>query len=208
LLYGIWYKMKDEDIYYFFRKAQSESKGRGFRLPKDFESHLQNRFTVKNRESLIMVTGFFNTKWENVDPFRYFQCGFELLKTFSYINFFDPRVMRLYIQKDKNIKRELSNCKREITNSVVFVKKYMKNNNIITFNDYTQITNGNRSIIVKHYTQNKVSKFFVVWMIVLGKISLSDNDVAWIPYISDQYREIRVKLDEIGPFLRKIQRKL
>ena len=29
------------DIYYNFRKAQSESKGRGFRMPKDFDAHLE-----------------------------------------------------------------------------------------------------------------------------------------------------------------------
>lgn len=201
--------MDAENVYYFFRKAQAESKGRGFRLPKDFETHLKNRFTDKNREALLLVTDFFNTKWENVDPLRYFQCGFELLKTFSYTKFFDPRVMRLYIQKDKNIKREMSNCKKEITESVVFVKKYMKRNNIIMFSDYImKSSKDNRKIVIKHYLDNKVSKFFIVWMMKRGKLSISDNDRAFMPYISDQYREIRVKLDEIGPFLRKVERKL
>lgn len=200
--------MSPEDIYYFFRKAQSENKGRGFRMPKDFESHLEKKFSKKNREALVMATGFFSTKWENVDPYRYFQCGFELLKTFSYINFFDPRVMRLYVQKDKNIKRESSDYKKDIVRSVTFIKKYMKMNNIIMFDDYLKITHENRKIIIKHYLANKISKFFIVWLMTLGKISLSDSDIAFMPYISDQYREIRVKLDDIGPFLRKIKGKL
>ena len=200
--------MKPEQVYYYFRKAQSEFKNRGFRLPKDFESHLQNRFTVKNRESLLLVTDFFNTKWENVDPYRYFQCGFEILKTFSYVNFFDPRVMRLYIQKDKNLKRDLSNCKKEIIDSIIFVKKYMKKHNIVMFSDYLQAMNGSRSVVVKHYVENTVSKFFIVWLMIMGKLVISDSDKAFMPYISDQYREIRVKLDEIGSFLRKIRRKL
>jgi len=200
--------MSPENIYYFFRKAQSENKGRGFRMPKDFESHLEKKFSKKNREALLMATGCFSTKWENVDPYRYFQCGFELLKTFSYINFFDPRVMRLYIQKDKNIKRESSNYKQEITKSITFVKKYMVKHNIIMFSDYLQLTDGERRVITKHYIANKISKFFIVWLMVLGKLSLSDGDIAFMPYISDQYREIRVKLDEIGPFLRKIKGRL
>ena len=200
--------MNPENVYYFFRKAQSDVKGRGFRMPKDFESHLQNKFSKKNREALLMVTGFFSTKWENVDPYRYFQSGFELLKTFSYINFFDPRVMRLYIQKDKNIKRESSDYKKEIVQSVVFVGNYMRKNNIIMFSDYLQKKDGNRRIITKHYIANKISKFFIVWLMVLGKLSLSDSDIAFMPYISDQYRDIRVKLDEIGPFLRKIKGRL
>jgi len=200
--------MSPENIYYFFRKAQSENKGRGFRMPKDFESHLEKKFSKKNREALLMATGCFSTKWENVDPYRYFQCGFELLKTFSYINFFDPRVMRLYIQKDKNIKRESSNYKQEITKSITFVKKYMKKHNIIMFSDYLRLTDGERRVITKHYIANKISKFFIVWLMVLGKLSLSDGHIAFMPYISDQYREIRVKLDEIGPFLRKIKGRL
>ena len=200
--------MNLENVYYFFRKAQSEKKGRGFRMPKDFESHLNNKFSKKNREALIMSTGFFSTKWENVDPYRYFQCGFELLKTFSYVNFFDPRVMRLYIQKDKNIKRESSNYKKDIVNSITFIKKHMKRNNIIMFDDYINFTHQNRRIIIKHYLDNKVSKFFIVWLMVLGRLKLSDSDIAFMPYITDQYREIRVKLDEIGPFLRKIKGRL
>ena len=200
--------MIPENVYYFFRKAQSESKGRGFRMPKDFESHLQNKFSKKNREALLLVTGFFSTKWENVDPYRYFQCGFELLKTFSYVNFFDLRIMRLYVQKDKNIKRESSNCKKEITQSIDFVNNYMRKNNIIMFSDYVNKTEENRKVIIKHYLANRVSKFFIVWIMVLGKLSLSDSDLAFMPYISDQYREIRVKLDEISPFLRKVKGRL
>ena len=200
--------MIPENVYYFFRKAQSESKGRGFRMPKDFESHLQNKFSKKNREALLLVTGFFSTKWENVDPYRYFQCGFELLKTFSYVNFFDLRIMRLYVQKDKNIKRESSNCKKEITQSIVFVNNYMRKNKIIMFSDYVNKTEENRKVIIKHYLANRVSKFFIVWIMVLGKLSLSDSDLAFMPYISDQYREIRVKLDEISPFLRKLKGRL
>ena len=200
--------MKEEQIYYYFRKAQSESKNRGFRMPKDFESHFQNRFTDKNRESLSLVTKFFMTKWGNIDPYRYFQCGFELLKTFSYINFFDPRVIKLYVQKDKNIKRESSNCKKEITQSVVFIRNYMRKNNIIMFDDYITLEKNGRKVIIDHYLNNNVSKFFIVWMMVGGKLSLSDTDIAFIPYISDQYRDIRVKLEEIGPFLRKVKGRL
>ena len=200
--------MNPENIYYFFRKAQSETKGRGFRMPKDFELHLKNKFSKKNREALLMAAKFFSTKWTNVDPYRYFQCGFELLKTFSYVNFFDQRVMRLYIQKDKNMKRESSDYKKKIVESVAFIKKYMKMNNIIMFDDYLRVTHENRKIIVEHYLKNKISKYFIVWMMISGRLSLSDSDIAFMPYISDQYREIRVQLKEIDSFLRKIKTKL
>lgn len=200
--------MNAENVYYYFRKAQSESKNRGFRMPKDFESHLENKFNKKNREFLLKITDAFNTKWGNVDPYRYFQCGFELLKTFSYLNFFDKRVLNLYIQRDKNIKREMSDCKKEIVNSIIFIKNYMKENEIVSISDYFELKENYQKIIVNHYLKNRVSKFFIVWMMVIGKLKFSDGELAFMPYISDQYREIRVKLDEMGEFLRKIQRKL
>lgn len=202
--------MDPEDIYYYFRKAQANSKNRGFRMPKDFESHLEKRFSIKNKEYLLKATDYFNTKWNNIDPYVYFKCGFELLKTFSYINFFDPRVIRLYIQRDKNTKRELSNCKKEIAQSVVFIRNYMNKNGIIIFDDYINKTVENKKIIVTHYLKNKVSKFFIVWMLKIGKLYLSDSEISFMPYISDQYREIRLILetDDIRSFLRKVKSRL
>jgi len=65
--------MNEEQVYYYFRKAQSETKNRGFRLPKDFETHLNKKFSKANREALILVTKYFNTKWENIDVYKYMQ---------------------------------------------------------------------------------------------------------------------------------------
>lgn len=191
------------DIYYHFRRAQSESKGRGFRMPKDFDAHLEKKFTAKNREALILVTKFFNVKWKNVEPYRYFQCGFELFKTFSYLKFFDIRVLRLYIEKDKNIKREMMSNKTDIVNSVKFIKKYMDDNQLFMFRDYLDSKNGRQRIVVDHYIKNNVDKFTLVWLVKTGKLVLTDDDRAYMPYIVQQYREICDELIEVNAFIRK-----
>ena len=196
------------DIYYNFRKVQSETKDRGFRMPKDFESHLERKFSEKNREALLLVTKYFNTKWNNVNPYRYFQCGFELFKTFSYMKFFDPRVMRLYVQRDKNLKREMDVNKRAIIDSVKFVKLYMKEKNLHILRDYLNLKDGYKKLIITHYAQGHIDKYFLVWLIKTGKLVLNDDDRACMTYIVHQYREIGDKLSDINGFMRKVSEKL
>lgn len=200
--------MNIEQVYYFFRKAQSETKGRGFRMPKDFVSHINNKFSVKNREALVLATKYFNTKWSNIDVYKYMQCGFELFKTFSYLKFFDKRVLNLYIVKDKNLKREMRINKKEIIKSVKFVKHFMIENNIDSISSYCNLTDGNQKVIIKHYIHNKVDKFFLVWLIKIGFLYLNDNDRSYIPYIISQYREILVKNEDILDFFNKLKRSL
>ena len=102
------------DIYRQFRRAQAHKNNRGYRMPKDFDKHFSTKMSEKNREALTLATKFFNTKWHNIDPYRFFECGFELFKTFSYTQFFDPRVINLYVTRDKNHKRELKVSKQEM----------------------------------------------------------------------------------------------
>ena len=177
-------------------------------MPKDFESHLNRKFSKKNREALILITKYFNTKWDNIDVYKYMQCGFEILKTFSYVKFFDKRVMNLYIVKDKNLKRKMNLNKKEIIKSAKFVKKYMNDNNIFYFKDYCSVTIDNKKQIIYHYIHNKIDKFFFVWAIKIGYLYLNDTDRSQIPYIITQYREILAEIDDINGFFNKIKRVL
>jgi len=187
------------DIYIEFRRAQSSASNRGFRIPKDFEAHLNKKMPKKNREALILATNFFNTKWMNVNPYNYFECGFELLKSFTYIQFFDQRVMNLYKTKDKNHKREMEIDKDDLKGSIEFVKNWISKyeDDILDLRGYCSLREGGRSKVVDHYLQNKVDKYFVVYMINKGYLRLTDEDRALIPYIVDQYRECLIKLKEM-----------
>ena len=119
------------------------------------------------------------------------------------MKFFDVRVLRLYIEKDKNIKREMSIHKNTIVDSIKFIKKYMSKNNIFMFRDYLEKRNGKQRVIVDHYMKNNVDKFALVWLIKNGKIILTDDDRAYMPYIVQQYREICNEIEGISGFIRK-----
>ena len=67
-----------ENIYYCFRKAQADFNNRGFRMPNDFEKFFYSKFGKPNREALNKITGRFLTMWQNIDPEKYFLCGFEM----------------------------------------------------------------------------------------------------------------------------------
>ena len=185
------------DIYRFFRMAQAQSKNRPWRMPKDFDNHIAKKMSSSNREALTLVTSYFNTKWSNVDSLDFFLCGFEILKTFSYKNFFDKRVMNLYIIKDKNRKREMEINKSSIKNSLTFIKEYIEKNNIKSIKQYGLIKNGNICLATDHYIKNKIDKYFFVKLIDSGVVSLTDDDRSLIPYIVEQYREILSVLNNI-----------
>jgi uncharacterized membrane protein YdfJ with MMPL/SSD domain len=71
------------------------------------------------------------------------------------------------------------------------------------FDDYLAKKDGNRRVVIDHYMQNKVDKFLIVYLIKTGKLSLTDNDRAYMPYVVQQFREISEKVNEINGFLRK-----
>jgi hypothetical protein len=114
------------DIYKIYRKRQGETKGSGYRLPKDWESHYKNKMTSENKLQLDTLTGWFNTKWNNIDPETYFSIGFELFKLrFTYHHFLNKKVLLHYIQKDKMMKRETGLLHDDIKKSVDFVKNFI-----------------------------------------------------------------------------------
>ena len=199
--------MEPIDIYYFFRKAQSESKGVGFRMPKNFDQHLEKKFSIKNKEALLMATKFFNTKWVNIDVYKFMKCGFELFKTFTYVKFFDTRVINFYIERDKNLKREMTFNKDLIVKSVKFVKRYLKENSI-TLSDYCKQQEGHTKVIVNHYISNNIDKYFFSWLVNRGILKLNDDDRLKIPYIVCNYREIVDKINDINGFMDKIKQML
>lgn len=56
-----WYDMavsldKIKYIYECFRKAQAFSKSRGYRLPKDFEKHFNEKMAKRHKEILIKIS--------------------------------------------------------------------------------------------------------------------------------------------------------
>jgi len=191
-----------ENIYYYYRKAQSSIKGKGFRMPKNFEEHFNKRMNSLTRESLRKATRYFNTKWSNIDPYNYFLCGFEVYKTFSYNKFFDEKILNLYIRRSNIKKREMVIKKKQMEKSVALLALYMKKFEISTLRGLCSKINGEGNhAIINLYIKDKIDKFTVCWLIMRGYLKLNDNDMAVIPYISEQYRNVTDVLKEINGFV-------
>ena len=156
-----------------------------------------------------MLARRFITRWQRVDPAMYFDCGFEIYKlNFYYGNFLAPIILKLYINKDKHQKRDISFNKKNIFESAKYIKHFMRLNNITSFVVYCHTIVDNIHLPVKHYLDNKIDGFFLTWLMYSKAVMLSEDEKALIPYVLQNYRENIVKLTDLNSFLKKVREKL
>ena len=196
-----------ESIYRVFLKSQADYNNRGYRMPKDFEKHFNTRFKEVNKKALIKITGWFLTKWLNIDPYDYFMCGFDLYeKKFTYVKFFKDNILVLYKTRYKNKKRDIKITKKGLAESAIFVKKWMITNKA-TLNEYIHKRDGHLGLAVDHYLKDKIDASFFVLLIEKGMI-LTDMDRSQVPYIQEKFRKIKFGLNDIKDFIKKLEEKL
>jgi hypothetical protein len=152
----------------------------------------------RNREALEMATGHFNTIWRNIAPERFFQCGFELFKkNFTYTKFFDRRILRLYIERDKIIKREWDLNLIGIKKSIEFIKGYMRirphREDLSMIKQYCLFREG-ESMPIRHFIENNIDKFTVSWLIGKHYLVLTDEERMVVPLIVQNYNLYHTKL--------------
>ena len=144
--------ISEMDVYRAFRSVQSSRLGKGYRMPKDWEIFYTNRLSANQQKNLTRSSKYFTTVWNDIDIIRYMECGFELFPKFSYHMFFNEQVMKLYIVRDKIIKNEMMNIKKDIITSSKFVYQYMRDEtNINLFVEYCNLVVENRHLIITHY---------------------------------------------------------
>ncbi len=113
--------------------------------------------TPKNQEILNNITDYFNTKWQNINPYEYFYIGFNLFKSFNYNMFFHDDIIKTYIQHQKQLHRKSFN-KEIFTNSLNYTKQY---------NDYLLMKNNYTYIFINDYIQNKIDKYTIIYLLSL-----------------------------------------
>lgn len=201
------------DIYCLYRKVQSRVKERGYRLPKDWDSHFNNKLKDNQRENLQKLTDFFNTKWQNIDPERYFEAGFQIYKNFTYHQFFDKKVIEMYKRLDKLQKRDIEASKKSIIDNVKYVLTQIEDDDKLQMwgplKCYSRIKDSEYiSKPINDYIDNKISTVFLTWLIYERMFVISDVERAMIPYVTENYREIIAQLREMNQFLTKLKRKI
>lgn len=199
------------DIYCIYRQAQADVNNRGYRLPKDWKSHWENKFNKTQKENLQKITDYFNTKWSDIDPYRYFKAGFEIYKNFTYHQFLDKKVVEMYKRLDKLEKRKLDASKKAITESVKYVIKEMEDidtNSVGPLRYYCRMKEDGLSKPIKDYIDNKVSTPFVTWLIYERYLILPDTERSMIPFVTSNYRNLVANLNNINSFLQQMKRKV
>jgi len=197
----------NQDIYNIFRRCQGKTRNSGYRLPKNWEEHYNNKMSKENKEQLDKLTLFLNTKWNNIDPERYLSLGFELYgMRFTYRKFLDRKVLLHYIQQDKLTKREVGMVQEEIKSSVSFVKQYINGSSRGSkLLRYCNEKDGMFGVPVKHYLNNKITKSFMIILIWYGYYTPTQEELNLMPYVNAHYREVANKFDDsIRELLRDI----
>ena len=195
----------EKDIYQIFRRVQSKVKNRPYKMPKDWEKHWETKFKSMQRETIRKMLRYSLTTWQDIDLYEYFSCGFELWKSFSYHQWFHTAVINLYIQKSKNRKRLEVNIKKILVESGKFVKQYCSENDIKSLKEYARIQDGFRLLCITHYLQDKISKWFLAFLIY-KKYAPPFSRESWerIPEINENFDNIRRDLRDLGSFLDKL----
>jgi hypothetical protein len=201
--------MEIEDVYSTYRKIQSIYKNKPYRIPKDIKSHIDNKMSKPNRENIVKLTHFFNTKWKDISIDRYFESGFELFgENFSYNNFFSDKIIKYYIQIDKNKKRNIEISKKEIIESFKYIKLLAKEKNYTEKNIvswYCKLFNSTNYIhgAVEDYLKNKIDKLLITYFIYYKHLKLSEEDRQKIPYIIEKWREHVSSMRDIESLIKK-----
>jgi len=187
---------KIQEIYNMFRKCQGRFKNCGYKLPKNWEHHYKNKMSTENKLNLEQITTFFNTKWSNIDPEKYFDIGFDLFgKTFSYKRFFDVKILRHYIVKDKAKKLEEEEIEKNIINDLKYVSRLFDKKDSSNFSKillYCNQIEDDLPLPVKHYIENKISKVFIIALLKMKILKCDSLELSKMPYVRASYHSIDI----------------
>lgn len=197
--------LDEQDIYICFRTVQGSVLNRPYRIPKDWNNHFENKMKPEQRETLRKMKRYLATTWSNVDLEKYFMCGFELYKGFSYHQFFNPQVINLYITKQKNLKRKCSNIKADFVESAKYVKKKMIELKINTLKEYCGLKNGFQYLAVEDYIKGKINQYFFGYLIYSGCLSRNVFDDDQIQEIVQKWSNLRNEIIDNISFFKKVK---
>lgn len=197
-----------EDTYYKFKKAS----GKPFRQIKNFEKYVDG-LSDNNKYNLILITKYFETKWSNIDKYKYFETGFKLYNSrFSYHKFFDPKILDLYIEIDKSKKLNEKLSKENIIKSIKFAINYLKhtsdyNKNMSLLVQYSNLMDGKLPCPIKHYLNGNICAYFLVYLINKGYFK-ANNYETYISNINSKFYELSCNINQLKDFFVKIEEKL
>lgn len=181
--------LTEENIYRAFRQEQSKYLGRPYRLPKSWDQFFA-KLAPERKGPIKTITLFFNTRWSNIDPRAYFQAGFKVFgNSFSYHKFFDRKIIELYINEDRAIKREVEGVADDLINSIEYIKSLLPDAPVSRLTRYVNMFDGQRPKAISDYLANRIGKYFLVYLVKEGYVSLRSEQRGQLVYIDKQYNK-------------------
>lgn len=181
-----------EDVYVAYRIEKSKYLKKDYKEQKNLPKYLE---TIKKKspdsyKALEYFTLLLNTKFQNINMNLYFSCGFEIFKGMFYPpHFNDERILKLYIRKDKERKRNYIFDKNDVLKGFIFIKQYLIEHNI-SLKEYCELKDGGIYKILQHYQLDAINSNILVFLIMKKYINLSELEPEYITYISTRYNEI------------------
>ena len=197
----------EEDVYVAYRRAKSLQSGKGFRLPKHWDTFFVDKMSQKNREYLTRAAGFFNTTWSNVNLDKYMSCGAELYKTFSYHMFLRPNILTHYIEKDKIQKRKVQADILLIDASFNYIIGYLRSEKMGS-RDYTdlefycKLKEGDKKSIVGDYLSGHIDSVLLTYCIYYKYIKLTDIEREYCYNVVNRYRDFLQQMFDVEDFIK------
>ncbi len=185
----------EEDVYVCYRKAKSLQTGKGFRIPKDWDSHFNTKMKDQTRNLLIKAAGYFNTTWSNVDIQTYMEVGCRLYATFSYHMFFKPQVLSEYISQDKRQKRLIKANIEKIDESFDHINEWLiykgfHSSDYTNLQLYCKCKDGEVKTIVADYLKNLIDPVLLSYCIFFKYIKLTDIEREYCYNVVNRYRDV------------------
>lgn len=183
-----------ENVYIAYQQARARFVNRPYTIPKDWNK-VWSKLGEKSVYNIEMISKAFSTRWANVDPDKYFDCGFELFgKGFLYNKFYERKILLLYIEKDKQQKRRIVNIKESYDNSNAFIVEWMSRklhrDDISLYKQYCMMSEDGLRAPIHHYLKNKICRYMLAWLIKEKFLVLEDYEKELVPLIVSQYRKI------------------
>jgi hypothetical protein len=147
-----------EDIYNIYNKEI-------LLYTKNINARRITNFTKKKEhpdwQYFEIFTKRVNTSNNQINPTIYIK---------SLINFFDgyfnlkllSSVKAIKIYKQYIMENKYDNCYNDVLNSIKFIIKYMKDNNISCIDEYMLINNDIFPVFAQHFNNGSISKYFAV----------------------------------------------
>jgi len=162
-----------------------------------------NKIPKLKPEILLIIQDLvnaFNTKWSNISPLIYFECGQSIYKTFTYKHFLNEKILQKYINKDKIIKRKDVN-KTQIIKSI----KYIKSQKYNSLKDYATSGDNIKTCIIDYF-YNKIDKVIMSLLIFDNYFNINEIDKLYTSYIWNNEITMKSLVKRYKRYIKKLEK--